>query len=389
MTVVRGLVAVGLLAMAAGCGQGIKAASDYDRRVNFQNYNTYFFMKGNSTGDTSVDANLTGEVGNALLDRGWIQVPEGEGRAAVIVNTATDREHTYPKFFDGWGGWRARWDAAPAPRGFVEDYPVGAVVVTIFDADSKQAIWRGFAADAIRKDPKKGLEARDAAVTKLFESFPAAPYISMIPVFPDTATPEPADQPRILFSPLPAVLVRIDGEPKYKNVEGTSLEQVANTTALILRDDTGAHYLRILDGWMQSYSLTGSWEVTTVAPEGADAVLKRATASNDSRLDLLNDPSARRELTGLRLTDRPPAVFVSTTPAQLLITDGAPQFADMPGTTLRYAVNTTAKLFKEPTDQELYVLLADRWYRSWQPEGPWRLVGAADLPKDLLTASSR
>jgi hypothetical protein len=56
----------------------------------------------------------------------------------------------------------------------VEDYKVGSVIVTIFDADTKQAIWRGFAADAISDNPKQAAKIRDEAVAKIFDRFPPA-----------------------------------------------------------------------------------------------------------------------------------------------------------------------------------------------------------------------
>jgi hypothetical protein len=46
------------------------------------------------------------------------------------------------------------------------------MVVTIFDADTKQAIWRGSATDAISPNPKHAVRAREAAVAKIFEKFP-------------------------------------------------------------------------------------------------------------------------------------------------------------------------------------------------------------------------
>lgn len=393
MKAVKSLILVAVLALAAGCGQSIKGASDYDRRVNFQSYSTYFFVKGTSTGDPPVDAGVMEGVESALLNCGWIQVPTGEGSAVVIVNIATDRQRSYQDFFKGWDGWHWQLENVSDAKPFVETYPVGTVVVTVFDAGTKHALWRGFATDVIRTAPKKGSNTRDAAMAKLFKSFPTASYMlttSAMSALTDAA-PAPGDVPtndplNVVFFTSPAVLVRIDGEPKFENVEGTSLERIMNTNAFIVRDDTGSYYLRILDGWMQSYSLDGSWDVTMVPPAGAQVALTRATESKDRTLDLLNGQTTGRESAGLRLLDRPPAVFVSTTPTVLLMTNGAPQYAEVPGTSLQYVANTSATMFREPIDQELYLFVGDRWYRSWKPEGPWRSVAGADLPKELPSA---
>jgi uncharacterized protein DUF4136 len=171
---VRWLVAAGLLTMsAAGCGSAIKAASDFDKRIDFANYGTFFMVKGNSTGDSIVDERIASDVGNALESKGWAEVPEGEGKAVVIVHTATGAEHTYGSFYNGWGGWQ--WVPFDEPAPFPEDYKAGTVVVTIFDADTKRAIWRGFVTDAIADDMKQTTtKVREQAVAKIFAKFPPA-----------------------------------------------------------------------------------------------------------------------------------------------------------------------------------------------------------------------
>jgi hypothetical protein len=171
----RWLVVVGVLAASlSGCAYSIKTASDYDGRVNFSNYDTFFMMKGNSTGDSVWDERLVSQVKSTLMSKGWVEVPQGDGQTVVIVHVATSAEHTDESFYKGWGDWHWRWNGAASTTRFVEDYKVGTVVVTIFDANSKQAIWRGFATDAVSNNPKHAVNVRDAAVAKIFAQFPPA-----------------------------------------------------------------------------------------------------------------------------------------------------------------------------------------------------------------------
>ena len=107
-------------------------------------------MKGNSSGNPAVDDRLISSVETAMTGKGWVEVPEGEGQAAVVVHTATDTNHTYETFYDNWGGWRWRWPGSGSAPSFAEDYKAGTAVVTIFDTRTKQAIWRGFATGALR-----------------------------------------------------------------------------------------------------------------------------------------------------------------------------------------------------------------------------------------------
>ena len=190
------------------------------------------------------------------------------------------------------------------------------------------------------------------------------------------------DEPAIIFSASPALLILIDGDPVYRDVTGTTLQRIVNTKALILRDEGDAYYLKVLDGWMQAYALGNWWEATGAPPEGADIALRQAVAAKN--VDLLNAVTTQGAAPEPSLADgRPPVIYVSTKPAVLVVTDGAPRFATVSGTSLEYAENTTAKLFREPTDQELYLLISGRWFRSWKTEGPWQFVASNELPADF------
>jgi hypothetical protein len=199
----------------------------------------------------------------------------------------------------------------------------------------------------------------------------------------------PADRgtkaPDIIFSASPALLILIDGDPVYRDVDGTTLQRIVNTKPLILRDELGSHYLKILDGWMETYSLDSWWSVAGVPPEGANVALRQAVAAK--RVDLLDGGPSKDAADKASLDDGAPAIYVSTTPAVLIVTDGAPRFASVAGASLEYIENTTAKVFREPTDQELYVLLSGRWFRSWRTEGPWQFIPTDQLPADLAKIS--
>jgi hypothetical protein len=126
--------------------------------------------------------------------------------------------------------------------------------------------------------------------------------------------------------------------------------------------------MKVHDGWMEAYALTDTWSPAGTVPEGAETALKQAIDANE--VDLPNEGPV-------------PAVYVSTTPAELIVTDGEPQFVPVDGTSLLYVSNTTVHVFKEPTDRELYVLASGRWYRSWTTNGPWEYVAEEELPRDF------
>ena len=51
-------------------------------------------------------------------------------------------------------------------------YPVGTVVVDLFDAGTKQMVWRGVARDVLADQPEKNTKKLHKAVEKMFEKFP-------------------------------------------------------------------------------------------------------------------------------------------------------------------------------------------------------------------------
>jgi hypothetical protein len=164
----------GVALSATACGYAIKTATDYDRTVNFASYHTFVVKNGNSSGNPLLDQRAAADVRRVLTSKGWAEAPEGEGSAAVVIHAATRTKHRYETFYDGWGGWgwRRRWGGIGTATTFVEDYKVGTVVVDIFDAESKQAIWHGVATDALPDNATGNAEATAQAIDRMFSNFP-------------------------------------------------------------------------------------------------------------------------------------------------------------------------------------------------------------------------
>ena len=194
-------------------------------------------------------------------------------------------------------------------------------------------------------------------------------------------TPIRNHAPRFVFSDRPSILVLIDGKPVYRSVEGTDLRRIINTKPFIVGDSSGLHYLKVFDGWMEAYGLDG-WSVSGVAPEGAEQALQEAVAAKT--VDVLDGATPATADTPHLDDDTAPSIIVSQEPAELIVTDGPARFAALAGTPLQYVENTTAHVFKEPTDHQLYVLAAGRWFRAWTTHGPWQFVSSRELPADLI-----
>jgi len=188
--------------------------------------------------------------------------------------------------------------------------------------------------------------------------------------------------PQIVFMQQPALLVCIDGEPKYVQVEGTNLTRVLNTRVLLLQAPTGKLYLHLLDGYMEAATMSGPWTVAKTPP--ADAA-KAETAARDLHqvdlLEALEDPDPKKKPS--LASDSAPQIIVATVPTELIVTQGKPIYAPLGGTSLLYVKNTTADVFRLLTDQMTYVLLGGRWFRAKSIDGPWMFVAAKSLPREF------
>ena len=57
-------------------------------------------------------------------------------------------------------------------------------------------------------------------------------------------------------------------------------------------------------------------------------------------------------------------IFVSTKPAEIIVTDGAPSFKPVEGTGLQRVVNTSSVLFFDPAAALFYLQLSGRWFSA-------------------------
>jgi hypothetical protein len=188
------------------------------------------------------------------------------------------------------------------------------------------------------------------------------------------------EPPEIRFVTYPAVLVTIDGEPKLRDVEGTSLKHVVNTPFLIVLEPQGGGYYLYAgnDRWYASTKITGPWQPTVAVPsqvaalapieEERDAQREAETAAEEGVVEPDRGPS------------EPPAILVATQPTELIVTDGAPEWGPIEGNELLYVTNTESDILMEVGGQRYFALLSGRWFAARSLQGPWSFVPSNELP---------
>ncbi|MBL8188796.1 MAG: carbohydrate-binding family V/XII [Acidobacteria bacterium] len=191
------------------------------------------------------------------------------------------------------------------------------------------------------------------------------------------------DPPDILFSTRPAILVLIDGEPALRPVRDTQLTRVINTRVLLLRDEAkNKYYLHLMDGWMESDTAVGPWSIAWNVPHAVNKAL--AAVAQTRQVDLLDGADDKKpSLREAAQRNALPVIYVSLKPAELLQSQGEPQFAPIEGTQLLSMTNTENDIFVDTLTQDRYVLISGRWFRGKSLNGPWEYVGGDWLPSDF------
>lgn len=187
------------------------------------------------------------------------------------------------------------------------------------------------------------------------------------------------DPPRIIYSETPAMLVLIDGKPQLRQLAGTKLLRVINTPALIVfEESSGTYFLRALKAWWSAKTPEGDWTAAPKPPGALSTALKAAT----SNVNLMDEPPA--EIATAVAGGGAPKLTVSLEPAELIQTAGHPEYTPITGTELLYVKNTNSQIIIDVANQDHYVLISGRWFRSKSlAEGPWAYVASDRLPSDF------
>ena len=167
-------VLFGMMFLFAGKSSAQQVKTDYDRSANFAQYKTYTWAQVKTKDALDVDR-IKAAVNAALAAKGWTQVDSGAD-VSIVAMEITRNQQTLNTFYDGFGGgwgWR-RFGGGGFGEATTttETYKVGTVVVDLFDAKTKQLIWRGASSDTLSSNSDKNIKNLDKGVEKMFKQFP-------------------------------------------------------------------------------------------------------------------------------------------------------------------------------------------------------------------------
>ena len=335
---------------------------------------------------------LEGEKGAIIIYQPQLESYTGnqlEARAAVQVSTEDDKT---PVFGAIW--FQCRLDTDMDTRmATLEEVKVTAAKFPDAPQEKVDALSRYLERELPQWDLNLSIDRLIAGMEAIDQSKESTDQINTEP-------------PRIYVATTPSVLVIIDGDPILADLGETGLKRVVNTPYFIVQEPTShEYYLKGGAHWYRSDDLQQGWTVTTNLPAKVQSVAdqikedeekqKKEAAQEKQTADAQNNAADQfgRDSTEKGTTAEkdeapeegpPPAIIVSSSPAELIQIDGESSYVPIEGTQLLYLENTESDVIMDIQDQLYYVLLAGRWYSSKSlEEGPWTYVSNDHLPPDF------
>jgi hypothetical protein len=172
----RRLAVAGALSLfgAAAFAQDVKV--DFDKAANFGAIKTFAVKIGTSWNNQISENRVTAEIEQALAEKGWKKVAPEQADALAVLHGATEKQKSLNTFYSGgYGGygWRGMGGMGMGTATTTEsEYLVGTLVVDIFDAKTKQLMFRGTAQDELSDKADKNAKKLAKASDKMFKDFP-------------------------------------------------------------------------------------------------------------------------------------------------------------------------------------------------------------------------
>jgi hypothetical protein len=182
-----------------------------------------------------------------------------------------------------------------------------------------------------------------------------------------------SEPPVIFYSESPAVLMNIDGEPIWSQIPSNDLKYAVNTNwDLFEHEPTKTFYLRHNESWLKASAVNGPWQAAGKLPASFSKLPADA-----------NWTEVKAAVPGKALPGgKPPTVFVSLKPAELILVRSKPSYLVVANTKLLWLSNTESDVFRMGQTGTVYYLVAGRWFSAPDFTGPWTFA-TPNLPKEF------
>ena len=180
------------------------------------------------------------------------------------------------------------------------------------------------------------------------------------------------EPPTMYYSDNPnSILVIFDGKPIWAPTDVKKLQFAVNTNWPVFKyEKDESFYLLNKKMWLKAERYNAPLRPTKTLPkEFKKLVGKEGWEDLEGIVPPVETPASG------------PRVFLSTTPAELLLLQGPPKFRAIEGADgLKAVFNTESDLFYHSSGDQYYFLISGRWFRSASLDGPWTFA-TTDLPE--------
>ncbi len=176
----------GAAALVLGaCGASIQISTDWNQSLNFTQFHTWDFQKDTLPYSTFMQERIRGAISDALTSKGLTRTETNPDLVVVWrVQRSTETQVTTTGSSYGYGGgaWGGYYGRGYGAGGYtsgsstssVQQIPVGALTVAMFDPKVNQLVWRGEANAEITEGTTSQQAIHDV-IQQLFAQFPPKP----------------------------------------------------------------------------------------------------------------------------------------------------------------------------------------------------------------------
>ena len=189
----------------------------------------------------------------------------------------------------------------------------------------------------------------------------------------------------IIVSTEPAELIQSKGPANFTSIDGTGLLYMSNSDNDVFMDTNTQEYYVLLSGrWYKSPQLTGGWQYTAANALPADFSRIPEGSPKDNVLASVAGTEAARE--AVMDAQIPQTAKVDRKTANTNVTyDGEPQFKNIDGTSMQYAINTPSSVIRY---RNMYYSVENGvWFESNSPNGPWTVATQRPEEVDIIPPS--
>jgi hypothetical protein len=157
-----------LLSFASALAVGQQVSVNYNHSQDFTQYHTYAFENNNPNqiANSILAQAALSDVNTALQAKGLSKVDQSANPDLIMLLSGGLQQQT------SYSAWGMRGIGGGMGGITPQQNVVGSMVVDLYDAKSKQLVWRGIGQNTLSNNGSKNQQTVDNAVKKMFKQYP-------------------------------------------------------------------------------------------------------------------------------------------------------------------------------------------------------------------------